>query len=133
MSKFDPKSPKGSGPNGQSKFLMRYAIRWFKCKLKPPNKKSVNRHKQLHDDKEYACSICGKTYQSKDRRYVHKRGAHGKGYMAYCGEKYKWPGKRQCHYIKGKCAICNRAIAAKKAVLKYTMPFKKEKDIKQEQ
>ena len=23
-------------PNGQLKFLMRYAIRWFKCKLKPP-------------------------------------------------------------------------------------------------
>ena len=39
MSKFDPKSPKGSVPNGQSKFLMRYAIRWFKCKLKPPKKK----------------------------------------------------------------------------------------------
>ena len=37
MSKFDPKSPKGSVPNGQSKFLMRYAIRRFKCKLKAPN------------------------------------------------------------------------------------------------
>ena len=36
MSKFDPKIPKGSVPNGQSKFANRYAIRWFKCKLKPP-------------------------------------------------------------------------------------------------
>ena len=36
MSKFDPKSPKGSVPNVQSKFPNRYAIRWFKCKLKPP-------------------------------------------------------------------------------------------------
>ena len=36
MSKFDPKSPKESVPNGQSKFLMRYAIRWFKFTLKPP-------------------------------------------------------------------------------------------------
>ena len=38
MSKFEPKSPKGSVPNGQSLFVMRYAIRWFKCKLKPPKK-----------------------------------------------------------------------------------------------
>ena len=36
MSKFDPKSPKGSVPNVQLKFLTRDAIRWFKCKLKPP-------------------------------------------------------------------------------------------------
>ena len=38
MSKFEPKSPKGSVPNGQSLFAMRDAIRWFKCKLKPPKK-----------------------------------------------------------------------------------------------
>ena len=30
------KSPKRSVPKGQSQFAMRYAIRWFKCKLKPP-------------------------------------------------------------------------------------------------
>ena len=36
MSKFDPKSSKGSVPNGQSKFPNWYAIRWFKLKLKPP-------------------------------------------------------------------------------------------------
>ena len=39
MSKFDPKSLRGSVPIVQSKFLMRDAIRWFKCKLKPPKKK----------------------------------------------------------------------------------------------
>ena len=39
MSKFDQKSPKGSVPKGQSYFAMRYAIRWFKCKLKPPKNK----------------------------------------------------------------------------------------------
>ena len=36
VSKFEPKSPKGSVPNGQSYFVMRDSIRWFKCKLKPP-------------------------------------------------------------------------------------------------
>ena len=38
MSKFEPKSPKGSVPNGQSQFAVRGPIRWFKCKLKPPKK-----------------------------------------------------------------------------------------------
>ena len=98
------------------------------------DKKSVNRHKQLHNDKQYIdCSLCGKKYESKDRLYVHKRGAHGKGYVAYCGEKYKWPGKRQRHYNSRKCATCNQAIAVKKSVPKFTRPFKTEKTVKQEQ
>ena len=43
MSKFDPKSPKESVPNVQSKFLTRDAIRWFKCKLKPSqNQKNMD-------------------------------------------------------------------------------------------
>ena len=29
-------------PNCQSKFLMCYAIRWFKCKLKPPKNEHTN-------------------------------------------------------------------------------------------
>ena len=37
MSTIDQKIPKESVPNGQSKFLMCYVIKWFKCKLKPPN------------------------------------------------------------------------------------------------
>ena len=41
MSKFDPKSRKGSVPNGQLYFVMCYAIRWFKCKLKPPKNQSI--------------------------------------------------------------------------------------------
>ena len=36
MSKFDKKSSKGSVPNWRLQICNRYAIRWFKCKLKPP-------------------------------------------------------------------------------------------------
>ena len=43
VSKFEPKSPKGSVPNGQSWFAARDAIRWFKCKLKPPNNLRLNK------------------------------------------------------------------------------------------
>ena len=38
MSKFDKKIPKGSVPNWRLQICNRYAIRWFKCKLKPPKK-----------------------------------------------------------------------------------------------
>ena len=36
MSKFDKEIPKGSVPNGRLQIANRYGIRWFKCKLKPP-------------------------------------------------------------------------------------------------
>ena len=34
------KNSKGSVPNCQKEILMRHAIRWFKCKHKPPKKKN---------------------------------------------------------------------------------------------
>ena len=41
MSKFDKNIPKGSVPNCRSQIATRYAIRWFKYKLKPPKKLTV--------------------------------------------------------------------------------------------
>ena len=38
-SKFDKKIPMGRVPNCRKEIPMCHAIRWFKCKLKPPNKK----------------------------------------------------------------------------------------------
>ena len=40
MSKFDKKSPKGSVPNWRLQICNHYAIRWFKCKLKPPKNRA---------------------------------------------------------------------------------------------
>ena len=37
-SKFDKNIPMGSVPNCQKEILNCHAIRWFKCKLKPPKK-----------------------------------------------------------------------------------------------
>ena len=37
-SKFDKKIPMGSVPNCQKEIPMHHAIRWLKCKLKPPKK-----------------------------------------------------------------------------------------------
>ena len=49
MSKFEPKSPKGSVPNDQSSIVMCYAIKWFKCKLKPPKKQMIQKIKKFGD------------------------------------------------------------------------------------
>ena len=40
-SKFDKKIPMRSVPNCQKEIPEHHAIRWFKCKLKPPNKNEV--------------------------------------------------------------------------------------------
>ena len=39
-SKFDKKIPMGSVPNCQKEIPTRHAIRWFKCKLKPPKNRA---------------------------------------------------------------------------------------------
>ena len=68
-------------------------------------KKSLRRHEELHNDKKYLCSVCGRSFDSKDRRYSHYRGAHGKGYTTYCGITYQWPGGRDRHQ-KNYCDFC---------------------------
>ena len=40
-SKFDKKIPMGSVPNCQKEIPARHAIRWFKCKLKPPKNRGA--------------------------------------------------------------------------------------------
>ena len=40
--KFDKKIPIGSVPNCQKEIFVRHAIRWFKCKLKPPKNRKRN-------------------------------------------------------------------------------------------
>ena len=86
-------------------------------------KKSLTRHMELHNDKTYQCEHCPNSYESKDRLYVHKRGQHGRGYSAPCGEHFKWPGRRHRHMKK--CKPCGRYTDMKKA-LKFRKPFKKE-------
>ena len=44
-SKFDKKIPMGSVPNCRKEIPVHHAIRWFKCKLKPPNKS--NKHSTI--------------------------------------------------------------------------------------
>ena len=88
---------KGFRSNGElSRHMPRHSgTRPFPCKTFPKaywDKKSLNRHLELHNSKTYDCPICGKCYESKDRLYVHKRGQHGKGYPAPCSEYFKWPG-----------------------------------------
>ena len=69
---------------------MRYAIRWFKCKLKPPKKykchlcnrhfsTETNRkvhigryHKNQDDETRYQCEHCGKTFDMESQLNNHR-------------------------------------------------------------
>ena len=101
-------------------------VKPFPCTVCPKGyyaKKSLTRHMELHNDKTYQCEHCPNSYESKDRLYVHKRGQHGRGYSALCGEHFKWPGRQHRHMKK--CTTCGRYMDMKKA-LKFRKPFKKE-------
>ena len=101
-------------------------VKPFPCTVCPEGyyaKKSLTRHMELHNDKTYQCEHCPNSYESKDRLYVHKRGQHGRGYSAPCGENFKWPGRRHRHMKK--CTTCGRYMDMKKA-LKFRKPIKKE-------
>ena len=79
---------------------------------------------ELHNDQMYDCEHCPNKYESKDRLYVHKRGQHGKGYTAPCGDHFKWPGRWHRHMAK--CVPCHKYREDKKAS-KFRKLFKTEK------
>ena len=67
MSKFEPKSPKGSVPNGQSLFAMHDAIWWFKCKLKPPNNTGADANLMpIHHFRTIFPYLCDSSGQPKE-------------------------------------------------------------------
>ena len=84
---------------------------------------SLKRHMELHDTTTHNCDQCTNSYESKDRLYVHKRGQHGQGYTATCGEHFKWPGRWHRHM--NKCTPCKQHRELKKAT-KFKKPFKTE-------
>ena len=116
-----------------NKHMLRHSdTRPFTCQKCPKgyyDEKSLNCHMELHNTTMYQCPTCGKQYESKDRLYIHKRGQHGKGYPAPCGQYFKWPGRRQRHILKGQCTFCKNYNDTKKATKASLLkPFKKEQD-----
>ena len=129
---------KGYHSNAElTKYMLRHSeTRPFTCQQCPKgyyDKKSLNCHMELHNTTMYQCPTCAKEYESKDRLYVHKRGQHGKGYPAPCGQYFKWPGRRQRHILKGKCTFCKNYTTTKKATKASLLkPFKTEGGVKTE-
>ena len=67
MSKFEPKSLKGSVPNGQSLFAVHDAIRWFKCKLKSPNNTGTDTNLMpIHHFRTIFPYLCDSSGQPKE-------------------------------------------------------------------
>ena len=45
---------------------------------------------------------------TQEQMYTHTRGAHGRGYVAPCGDWSQWPGKRARH--QKKCDQCKELM-----------------------
>ena len=76
-------------------------------------KKSLKRHKRLHDDDTHACEHCDKVCETPERLYTHVRGKHGKGYDAKCGKNFPWSASKHRH--QDRCTKCQSIIEAETA------------------
>ena len=85
MSKFDQKSPKGSVQNCQSYFVTHDPIRWFKCKLKPPNNCRAPNHSLITINVELSAGlvegVCGNTLGSREVNRTRVIRKVGENYM----------------------------------------------------
>ena len=70
----------------------------------------MKQHAKTHLNIERKCDICSRTF--KDQAYIrqHRRGTHGRGWMALCGAVVDWPPKLLRH--QKKCKDC-KAIKEK--------------------
>ena len=61
-------------------------------------------HAATHDQKEYKCSSCLKTFNSQPNLNQHTRGMHGPGWTALCGSNFQWP--KEMHRHEDHCMVC---------------------------
>ena len=85
------------------------------CTKRFASEKSLRRHKNVHNEKDISCEVCGKISTTPEHHYSHFRGAHSTGYKAKCGKVFQWPATRARHYES--CDIC-KDILAKEAAAK---------------
>ena len=90
----------GSAPNSRLEISMCYGIRWFKCKLKPPNNRRLKHrcHPGHQCNHEANGGICGKWFFAKSDLNKHAKIHEGQIHQCYeCG--YTTLDKRYLEYI----------------------------------
>ena len=79
------------------------------CKRKFVTNANMLQHAKTHNEKFYCdyknCPTPDKAYNSKGNLSQHIRGLHGKGWIAPCGDVFKWKGKYHRHL--NKCDKCD--------------------------
>ena len=63
------------------------------CKRSYTTKAALNAHMMVHEDKQFKCDTCSKTFNTKPNLQQHIQGKHGEGWRALCGKKFPWPKK----------------------------------------
>ena len=67
--------------------------------------RAMKQHGKTHLKIEHSCDICSRTFKDQACLRQHRRGTHGRGWMALCGVVVDWPSKLHRH--QKKCKSCN--------------------------
>ena len=74
-------------------------------------------HAKMYMNILHQCDVCPRTFKDAGYLRQHRRGAHGRGWMALCGHVVDWPPKLHRH--QRKCDTCKEIKAKKKGRPKF--------------
>ena len=91
------------------------------CRQSYNSFRAMKMHAKMHMNILHQCDVCPRTFKDAGYLRQHRRGAHGRGWMALCGHVVDWPPKLHRH--QRKCDTC-KEIKAKKRKAKIQLQKK---------
>ena len=67
------------------------------CKKVLLSKQGLEAHQKIHEEKEYICNDCQKSFSSDLHLKQHISGKHGEGSLSFCGQHFQWPDSKYRH------------------------------------
>ena len=67
------------------------------CKKVLLSKQGLEAHQKIHEEKEYICNDCQKSFSLDLHLKEHISGKHGEGSLSFCGEHFQWPDSKYRH------------------------------------
>ena len=67
-------------------------------------KQGLEVDQKVHEEKEFPCDLCDKTFSTEYRRKQDQVGKHGDGPISFCYKKFQWPDTKYKH--QRECDTC---------------------------
>ena len=61
------------------------------------SKQGLEAHRKIHEQKEFPCDLCDKTFSTEYRYKQHQVSKHRDGTISFCGRKFQWPDTKYKH------------------------------------